>query len=137
MPVAAKEHPRGIARSREIGGAGHGCGPREKYLGAPGSFPESRQPGNKPEGAKKPDNCTERERLRAAMRQSVDRVNHTLLKPVSQITRAEIDEVMGHDGYWPRDGDARAEAFQDKTRDFFETFFERGSTRTPTRPSAR
>ncbi len=38
---------------------------------------------------------------------------------------------MGHDGYWPRYGDACAEAFQDKTRDFFETFFEQGAARTP------
>ena len=99
-------------------------------------------PKDKPDRTTKPDKrgelepapteeSPEIERLRTAMRQLVERVDHTLLKPTLDLTRAEIDDVMGHDEYWPRDGHDRAEAFQNKTRDYFETFHERGTKVTP------
>lgn len=73
----------------------------------------------------------ERKALLGAVEQNVDPAEHTVLKHPSQTTRAEIDDVINHPGYWPGDGDSRADAFQNAVRGHFETFHERGVTATP------
>lgn len=73
--------------------------------------------------AKTPE-TPERAAIRTALKQPVDPVDHILLKPTTQLTMAEAEAMIGHPGYWPQDGDPRGNELQDKTRDFFERFYD-------------
>jgi LysM repeat protein/GH24 family phage-related lysozyme (muramidase) len=90
---------------------------------------------SKPAKPARPETTPERDYMAKAVAQDVDPVEHTLLKPTAVLTETEVDGMIGHDAYWlTGNRHPLGDPLQNKTRDYFETFYpddQRGAKPTP------